>query len=349
MSYKLNIEVGNFVSLFDGKEMLENFQERIWPFLKSKKPISFGRGEDKDFLFYNFKIIERNEEWYVCGSIIRNMKLKSVQNYNKETENLIKRNKSLDDSPSIYIIIRLVDHKLLLIKETTRAPGIGLTEKYFAKAFKVHRKLLNDRELKVYKRRLNRTRLTQIQKIDFYDYFEANFPIVQFRITPIASYRFVKKAFEHMSEVNSLTVTLHHTNTEDPDFRTALMKQLKESKSQTGSGNTTSIKTQIVDNKIGIKKNSVIDIASDVTKSGGNASFKAEGIDNSGTKMTVKDNELSIKDFVEVEDTTNEELKIIEGIKKLDQHAGSTKGRDDLQELRGKLNLLIQSLFRENV
>lgn len=344
MAKKLALEVGNFTCRFEEKELLDCFEERFWPLVSKKRTWPYGRNEDKNFVFYGFRIIKNNKDFYLVGRIIRNMKLTSVQKYNKTTELLTRRNQSMEDSPTVFFVLRLIDHKVILIKETARAPRISQVEDFFRTAMKIHRVELKERESTLYRSRLGRRRLTKEQKCDFDMYFINTFPFAQFRITPIGSYSRAAEAFADVEALEYFAVTLHQTNSQKNNFRNSLMKKLAEAKRSLGHGDTTSVKAILADKTVGLDKEVAVEIAQDVAMSEGNASLVAKGDNSEGIEVIIRDTELSIKDTVEIEDVHNENLKATAGIQKLIQHAGDVPDSEEVEINRAKVFGLVSRL-----
>ena len=341
----LPIEVANFVCIFNDKELLDVFTTRVWPIFKKNKKIIWDKGEDNFYVFYNFEIKVINDDAYLVGKVIRDMTLKSSQKYEEASETLTRRNKSLDDSPTSFFLLRLVDHKLIVLKETTRAPDIFKIEKVIQRALFLHRKDLRKTQLAVFRRNKRKKRLTQELKDEFKTQFETSYPQAHFRITPIASFELAQKIFEDVKNVSCLNVSLLHTNHEDPAFRSNLMKQLREAKKVVGKGNTTTVKATIIDKDAGLSLSEAKTIIEDVAISDGNASFTLLAQDLNGVEVKIKDYELSIKDFIPASEIPTEEVKELYASAKLDQHSQKDKKLtpEEIQANQEK----ISQIFRE--
>ena len=339
---KIPVEVGNFVCLFNQEEMLPNFETRIWPIFANDNTIKHGRGEDKNFVFYQFKIVTLGGTEYLFGRLIRNMVLVSDQTYEKG-KGIKKRKRSMKDSPTTIIIVRLIDHKMVLLKETSRAPGLNTVEKYIRLALAYHRKELRERELTRFKKRKKKQKLRKEEKAAFASWFEINFPIANFRLTPIASVESISKVFKDIKYLTSLSVTLLHTNNEDPKFRSNFVKALKASKDSVGHGATSTIKGQIHDKDAGIRLPQAREIARDVAISKGNAVLSGDAINKDDIDVVIKDNQISIKDILEVVDSTSDELKLNGGIEKLEEHAGPVED-NDVEMKRAVLKIILENM-----
>lgn len=343
----LPIEIANFVCLFNEKELLDEFVDRLWPIFKSNKKIDWIKGEDKSYIFHNFSIKEIEGEKFLVGRIIRQMTLKSSQKYEEENAVLKKRSRSLDDSPSTFFLLRLYDHKLIILKETIRAPDLSKIEKIITRALQIHRLEQKKKIEDAFKKKFKRKRLTPEQRDEFQIAFEQYCPRAHFRITPIISYEKAQHVFEGVKSVNSLTVALLHTNQEDPDFRTNLMKQLKESKKVIGKGKTTTIKSSVVDNELGLSVTESQRVVEDVALSEGNASFTVLAISASNGNIKIKDNELTIKDSVKSSEVSTDELKANVATLKLLQHSPEKELSEEEQKVLNQKKLKANQIFTE--
>lgn len=326
---KLPIEIGNFVCLYGEKELLDHFEDRVWEVFRNNYKISWNKGEDNAYIFHGFELKQIEGDYYLCGKIVRQMTLKSSQKYDEEKQVLKPRLTKMDDSPSTFFLLRLFDHKLIILKETTRAPGIEKLEKVIMKGLLEHRGKVKKKELAKFKRNRKKKRLTKELRLEFNEKFEKSYPKPHFRITPIASYDLVKKAFLRAKMLKSLNVTLFHTNQEDPKFRTSFLKQLSQSKKNIGHGKTTTVKGSISDAEFGLNVSAVKEVAEDVVTSQGNASFTAIGEDGDGARVTIKDNEVSIKDSIPSSEVSVIQIKELKAAKKLEKHADKKSFGDD--------------------
>lgn len=314
----LPIEVGNFVCLFGEEELLDSFKQRIWPIVSKNNKVTWTFGEDLYYVFYKFKVLEHAGEHYLCGQLVRKMRLTSSQDY-KENEDQIKyRSKTMADSPSSFVCLRLFDHKVFVMRETVRAPGMQTLEKIFRKGLMEHRKSLHENELAKYKKRKKRKRLTKEQKGEFVGYFNAKFPLPDFRITPKASIAKIDELFKHVKEVNTLRVTFYKTNQEDPKFRTAILKQLQDSKDTIGNGHSSVVRTEITDKEKGLSISKTKEVLKDTSKSNGNVGFNVKAIGENDEGLNIKDSNLEVRDSVPNENLPNIESKVVLAAKKLD-------------------------------
>ncbi len=315
------VSVANFVCLFDSKELLESFDDRFWPILKTNNEIPWKRGEDISYILYRFKVICHEGDYYLTGKIVRNMNLESVQKYDSPSEKITTRIRKLSDGPSSFFLLRLFDHRLIVLKEMTRSPDLKKVELVFHRALKLHRAKLKMTEEKKFKNKHKKKKLSKDLRLQFETEFHARYPEAHFRITPIASFDLAQKALAKADVFKKLSVTLHHTNQEDPKFKHKLLQQLKTARSTIGGGKTASAKAVITDGDVGLNKSEIKSIASDVAKSQGNASLTVIGQGQDGEKIEIKDNQMSIKDYIPAGQALTEELKVVSSVKKLETHA----------------------------
>lgn len=314
------LEVGNFTCLFGQTEMLEAFGERILPVFTKLKLIPWGRGEERSFVFYKFRVEKIVNDYFLVGKIVRNMKIQSSQKYDAGSEDLKKRKRTLEDSPSTIFLLRLSDHKVVIVRQMSRAPNLSQIEKFITKAFKNHWRQLYQKELLNYRKRLKKKNLTKELREIFEITFRNAYPLPNFRITAMLNGVLVANAFARAKTLEQLSVTLHHTNNEDPRFRSAFLKQLKIAKTTVGRGATTSVKATISDKEAGLSVTNAKEIAQDLVKSGGNASFTAKATDENGIDFNIKDDDISIKDTIDSETHRTDHEKELEAVSRLNVH-----------------------------
>lgn len=330
------ISVANFVCLFDTKELLESFHDRFWPLVKTNNVIPWKRGEDISYILHGFKVVSYSGDYYLIGKIVRNMTLESIQKYDDQSEKITSRTRKLADAPSSFVLLRLFDHRLILLREMTRSPDLKKVEMVIYKALQMSRAKLKKNEEGKFKTKHRRKNLSKELRAKFEDEFDKKFPKAHFRITPIASFDLAERVLAKADVFKKLTVTLHHTNQEDPKFRHKLLQQLKTARSTIGGGKTASAKAVIVDSELGLNKGEIKSIASDVAKSQGNASLAVVGEGKDGERIEIKDNEMSIKDKIPAGEAMTEEAKVVSAVKKLETHSikGSSFKESDIRKYR---------------
>ena len=123
-------EIANFVCKFNENNLMDLFDEIVYPAFTSQKNWKVKQG---NFFFKDVQLINLDEKsektLALVGRFVRDTVLKSPQRYNYESGDLIQGEQEMQTSPSAIFVLILNNHRLIYLKETAYAPTIEMFRK----------------------------------------------------------------------------------------------------------------------------------------------------------------------------------------------------------------------------
>ncbi len=286
----LNLELANFIcTAADDKKLLDFFEERIWPLFD--KSVSRSSGETYEYHFLGVKAGTIGGEACISGRLIQRMKLRARQRVSRDGK-ITPSEDTLESDPSSLFVLRLYDHKLLVIPEQPRSPKTGTFRWIFGK-------LLDDdysekfRELRrAFLKELGRERLSQELELEFRYLMDANYPKITFHLTTIGDKESASELLKKFDIVQSVTITARTTNNEDYELDEEMLRKQKKVLEQLGGTSSDLVVRNASD---GLKKEKVKTLVNAAVESGGNTAFKVRGKGPAGEKINKSESDAQVK------------------------------------------------------
>lgn len=292
---KYELEISNLIVHFGKQELLDVFEERIWPVFDME--LESHRGETYLYKFIQVGFSKIDDDYYLCGRLMQRMHIKARQRLSKG-ENLVSTDDEMSSDPTSIFLLRLFDHKLFLVPEQPRSPR--------SKTFKyVVSKLLNELYLNLYSQeRANYMkkhevkRLTKELRHKFETEFDKKYPEPDVSLNPIGSKANVDEILDVFEIVKSLRLEYHKTNNEDYELDEELITKFGESVNRTNSDKAVQ---EYRNNKDGLNVESVENLVKASTQTGGNCNFSMSGVAATGEIITRTEEHTKIKPKIDAE------------------------------------------------
>lgn len=296
MRTKLKVEIANFVCTYDNNPLLSQF-ERFHKSISKPKDIIWSKGETKAYRFIQVKLVKFKNDIFLIGRLVKKITHTSSQLLKDDEEALERKEGKLKDHPSSAFMLRLYDHKLVIVKETRKAPVSSDFKIAITKLLKENDKENFEHELSKYKKKLDRLRLNVEEKTDFLNWYYATYPNFNLSITTIGSPD-VKTIFKNVKLINKYVLKIPHSNDENPNVKNSFMKTLSKQRVLAGRDKTTDSELLFRD-KEGLNKDFVKDLTKNAGSSGGTFGFHMVGKTNDDEKVNVSENDIKVTYEVE--------------------------------------------------
>jgi len=196
-----NLEMVNFVCKFGDADLLDLFNEVVYPaFFNSDNKRKY-RGSE--YYFKNVELIDLGEDplgtkqlLAISGRFIKNTEL-SREQFEDDQGELVRDSLGMPSAPSAIFVLMLNSHRLLYVAETKFAPNLN-TFKATVESF-----------LKLEKNKFYKS-LDRDQKADF----KLNFGSPEITITPLSTEKSVFEHLEQFEKIRKVKVTLNDRNSE---------------------------------------------------------------------------------------------------------------------------------------
>lgn len=287
-----SLELGNFVCVaVQDKKLLDLFEERVWPLFS--RNVTRASGETYEYQFHDIKIGKLLSDVCVYGRLVQRMKIAARQKMTIKGD-LTPTNETLDSDPSSVFILRLKDHKFLVIPEQPRSPKMGTFKWIFEKLIAEE---YSERFREVRKEFLDKNgkkRLSAEMELEFKNILDSLYPKIDFHLTTIGDKESASELLKKFDVVQSVSITAKVTNNEDYNLDEELLRKHRELMTQMGG---VASDLTVRNSTEGLKKEKVKALVEAATESGGNTGFRVSGKGASGVKIrkSEADAQISVK------------------------------------------------------
>jgi hypothetical protein len=284
----LDFEVANFVCKFGNENMLDRFEDRVYPLFEWE--LEQKRGEVYKYQFLDVKLGKIDGSTCVYGRIVQRMRIKARQRL--KDEEIIPTQDTMLSDPSSIFVLRLADHRFYLIREIPRSPKTPTFQYVFRKLLEQDWDNRYDKALKEFKAEKKKQRLTKEEKTEFEAAFRKAVPEPNLHLTNISDPDALASILDAFALIQSVEVTSHVTNNEDLDLDEDMLnkhqKMLEEMNAD--SGNVT-----YKNGRQGLNKKKVSSLVNAAAKSGGNSNFRIKGKSPEGSTITKTERDSRIR------------------------------------------------------
>lgn len=292
-----SVEALNLVTKLGSEEMLDLFEEWLWPIFQQGQ--LKGRGETQRYEFLGCSVsILNNGMPVLYGRLIKILQIEAEQDIEKQE--LVRSSKTLSSVPSSFFVLDLASHKMSFLRETRRAPTSKEFEFVLKRLFKKAWDHEYSRRIKEWLEQENRERLPRNRADEIRDEVIASlggFPEV--RLKALSSVKELEKKIAAFGQITKVSLGVLSTNNEIADeyevFLRACQNQKKEMSAE-------KVKVEIAASKTGLDKVEVSKLMH--ATADGNFTVRLDGKSKSGARMSTDLEEATFRSRIDV--PTNE-------------------------------------------
>lgn len=296
---KFKVEIANFVCTADSQPLLDQF-DRFYKAVSKPRTIEWRKSETIGYRFINVSLVEINGTIFLIGRLVKKIIHTSSQNLDEEQNKITKVVKRMKDDPSSAFVLRLFDHKIMIIEETKKAPRIS----DFENAFKKLLRIIHHEEYIAEKQKFKKSIQKQRMSTDDYNQFETSFykkfPQFYLTITAIGSDKNIEGIFNNAKFINKYRVIIPHSNDENANVRDQFLSMLDKKRIDSGGDTTTSSEFVLKDNEIGLKKETMKGMTTEIANSGGMFKFQMTGKTNDNEQLNITEEKIKITYYIDV-------------------------------------------------
>lgn len=285
---KRTIELGNLVVLFNGKGLVESFNERFYKVILNGKVK--GKGEVESYRFHGLKLdsIDRTPVFY--GRLLKFMTIEAEQDFDVKRATLVDSDKRMPSVPSAFFVIDLTTHRISYLGETRRSPTLKDFE-YCLKKLLQHdwrekRKSMKETMLAQHETK----RISKHVREEIEIKLDKAFPQPEVRVTPLPAIKQVGKTLAPFKKITQVSIKPLSRNNElskqNASFLRAIEKEQDLLKSRNFNINANNAKD-------GLEKNAVQNLVTQA--SSGNYQINVKGVDNADETISSDLKEISVK------------------------------------------------------
>ena len=328
---KKRMEVANLTcrSILGDKELLDVFVDYFLPAMQKQEVPGSRNSETLFYKFIDLNVTKIENELVLYGRFIKCLNIEREQIL--DGDKLIPSFESMDSAPSSFFVLILCNHKLLWIKETSRAPLLKDFRAALSKMLKKERfNLINNYvESQTLNLFLDKNNMQNIERKAY-----AEYPELELSVTPLGNDVQIRERLSRFKNIYNITIKALKRNNELGSDFSMLAQKMSETQEKMAAKNVT---TQIHgDTKNPLKKEAATELIQSV--SDGNYEYKIEGIDEKSNKITETSESLSLSMIINyIKDDIPKNLKNI--IQKYIETVNDYNGRLPKQNLDVSLKL----------
>lgn len=284
---KKRMEVANLTcrSILGDKEFLDVFVDYFLPAMQNQEVLGSRNSETLFYKFIDLNVTKIENELVLYGRFIKCLNIEREQIL--DGDKLIPSFETMDSAPSSFFVLILRNHKLLWIKETSRAPLLKDFRAALSKMLKKERfNLINNYiESQTSNLFLDKNNMQNIERKAY-----AEYPELELSVTPLGNDVQIRKRLSRFKNIYNITIKALKRNNELGSDFSMLAQKMSETQEKLAAKNVT---TQIHgDTKNPLKKEAATELIQSV--SDGNYEYKIEGIDEKSNKITETSESLSL-------------------------------------------------------
>ena len=287
------MEIANLMCKFGEIDLLDFFDTWFYPTIQDGQLKGRSNSETMYYKFIDLELLYVGDDNapVLTGRLVKNLKIKAQQQLNEDT--LEPSDDTMLSAPSSFFVLLLANHKLLWIKETSRAPQLSEFKNCLFRFLTDFRRSYLKERFNEEKAKLNLKRLKSDlrEKINRQIYQEI--PSLQLEVTLLSSSGVIKQNFDSYKLVRSIKIKPLTTNSEQGGLLNRLLNNISNEHSRINSSNT----TMKFSNNEGLNKtesSNLLNSASD-----GNYHYELEARNEDDVDIKVTQNDLAIKPTVE--------------------------------------------------
>lgn len=284
---KKRMEVANLTcrSILGDKEFLDVFVDYFLPAMQNQEVLGSRNSETLFYKFIDLNVTKIENELVLYGRFIKCLNIEREQIL--DGDKLIPSFETMDSAPSSFFVLILRNHKLLWIKETSRAPLLKDFRAALSKMLKKERfNLINNYiESQTSNLFLDKNNMQNIERKAY-----AEYPELELSVTPLGNDVQIRERLSRFKNIYNITIKALKRNNELGSDFSMLAQKMSETQEKLAAKNVT---TQIHgDTKNPLKKEAATELIQSV--SDGNYEYKIEGIDEKSNKITETSESLSL-------------------------------------------------------
>lgn len=281
------MEIANLTcrSKLGDKELLDVFVDYFLPAMQNQEAPGSKNSETLFYKFIDLNVAKIEKELVLYGRFIKCLNIEREQILKGDI--LISSYETMDSAPSSFFVLILRNHKLLWVKEMSRAPLL----KDFRAALL---KMLDKERLNLIKDYIesqtsdlffSKNNLANIERKAY-----AEYPELEVSVTPLGNNIQIQKKLSRFKNIYNITLKALRRNNELGSDFSMLAKKMSETQEKMEAKNVTA---EIHgDTKNPLKKEAATELIQAV--SDGNYEYKIQGIDENSNKIIETSNTLSL-------------------------------------------------------
>ena len=321
------MEVANFTcrSSIGDVELLDVFGEYVYEAMKNQEVPGSGRSEIRSYKFIDLKFQKINGEIILYGRLVKNLNLAREQILKGEI--LIESYETMESAPSSFFVLILSNHKLLWVREKSRAPLLKDFKYVMEKMLERQREEL----VKEYILKNQQILLLNNDKESLNRKAYSEYPELDISVTQIGNKIEIKEKLAKFENIYKIKLVALKRNNEMGTDLCALSRLMSQTQEGTGAKNvTTNING---DSKHPLNKEyatQLIEASAD-----GNYEFKIKGCDSEKNIIEESNETVSLKtdiNYVEKEDKLNSATMLGKFMTLTPKYHTLPRQKDDLHE-----------------
>lgn len=287
MNNTKRMEIANLTcrSKLGDKELLDVFVDYFLPAMQNQEVPGSKNSETLFYKFIDLDVAKIENELVLYGRFIKCLNIEREQILEGDT--LISSYETMDSAPSSFFVLILRNHKLLWVKEMSRAPLLKDFRAALLKMLKNERFNLIDNYIKSKTSNLFFDKNDK-QNIERKAYSE--YPELEISVTPLGNNIQIKERLSRFKNIYNITLKALKRNNELGSDYSMLAKKMSETQEKMEAKNVT---TEIHgDTKNPLKKEAATELIQSV--SDGNYEYKIQGIDENSNKIMETNDTLSL-------------------------------------------------------
>lgn len=286
------MEVANLTcrSIIGDRELLDVFVDYFLPAMQNQKVFGSQNSETLFYKFIDLNVAKIENELVLYGRFIKCLNIEREQIL--DGDKLIPSFESMDSAPSSFFVLILSNHKLLWIKETSRAPLLkdfraALSKMLHKERFNLINNYIKSQTLDLF---LDKDNMQNIERKAY-----AEYPELELSVTPLGNSKHIRERLSRFKNIYNITIKALKRNNELGSDFSILAQKMSETQEKMAAKNVT---TQIRgDTKNPLKKEAATELIQSV--SDGNYEYKIEGTDEKSNKITETSESLSLSMIID--------------------------------------------------
>lgn len=291
---KRELEIANFTCKFGDLDLLDFFEKWFYPSIKNGIVSGSRSSETLSYQFINLKLDTIDEEPLLCGYFVKSLNIKANQRLT-EDEELIESDETMLSDPSSFFVLLLKNHKLLWLREVSRAPTIKDLRYAIEKMLQNYRneelsRIISNkcRENKVHELENEKDKEKLIKKLEAEAYREMPQPFIE--ITPLGDIRVLNQVLNDFKMVKSIKIKALKKNNEFAGDLNSFISDYSKTSDILGSNQT---EMNFKNTKEGLNKEHSEELLKTATD--GNFKFEVNGVGQNDQKLRKTEDKISLK------------------------------------------------------
>lgn len=297
------VELANVVINFENTGLVENLESRVLPAIRGGAVKGRRNSEIKEYRFLDVELglLDPDETPVMFGRLIKLMRIEAEQEFDESTRQLRHSTNEIASAPSAFFVVNLGTHRMALLGETRRSPGLSNFRHCIDRALFERWDLERQAKLAEILLADGLTEIPYGKKQHYHRLVEEAVPRPDVRVTPLPALEELSRQFAAFEKVISMNIRPMKTNNELPDENEEFLSSLASQETRLG---TSTSRVEMRNGKVGLNKDEAANLAT--AASNGNYKVSVTGKDRNGDDLRTNLDEMSIKLQMEVDEHEND-------------------------------------------